>query len=128
MLVDLGINDPFFSPALILPILTCIVDLSHHSKLSDVSSLRDLTDWCYANEYGGNVLDLVRKHYPPPAVVQAPQPNMFVNMSNMVSLPAALNPLVPSAVPNNGSKKPHKVIVCSKCKQVGHNGMLAVLF
>ncbi|KIK32775.1 hypothetical protein CY34DRAFT_27154 [Suillus luteus UH-Slu-Lm8-n1] len=130
MLVDLGINDPFFGPALILPdlILTHIIDLSHHSKLSDVSSLRDLMDWCYADEYGGNVLNLVCKHYPPPAVVQAPQPNMFVNTSNTASLPAASNPLVPSAVPNNGSKKPRKATVCSKCKQVGHNSMLAVLF
>ncbi|KAG0691991.1 P-loop containing nucleoside triphosphate hydrolase protein, partial [Suillus ampliporus] len=134
MLVDLGINDPFFSPALILPdpILTCIINLSHHSKLSDVSSLRDLTDWCYADKYGGNVLDLVCKHYPPLAVVQAPQPNIFINMSNVASLPVALNPLDPSAhsasVHNNASEKPHKATVCSKCKQVGHNGMSAVLF
>lgn len=77
-LVDLGINDPFFGPALILPdlILTRIIDLSHHSKLSDVSALRDLTDWCYADKYGENVLVLVHNHYPPPTVVPAPQSNI----------------------------------------------------
>jgi hypothetical protein len=128
MLVDLGINDPFFGPALILPdpILTQIIDLSHHSKLSDVSALRDLTDWCYADEYGENVLVLVRNHYPPPAIVPAPQPN--IQLTN--TLPqAALDPSVlsTSVRSNTALKKPRKATVCSKCKQVGHNGMSTVV-
>ncbi|KAG1876728.1 hypothetical protein DFJ58DRAFT_721192 [Suillus subalutaceus] len=123
ILVDLGINDPFFSPALILldPILMHIIDLSLHSKLSNVASLQDLTDWCYANEYGRNILDLVRKHYPLLTAVQPPQPNMFINMSNVVSLSTASNLLNPSAHSANIPKKPRKVTVCSKCKQSGHN-------
>ncbi|KAG1850750.1 hypothetical protein C8R48DRAFT_778097 [Suillus tomentosus] len=123
MLVDLGINDTFFDPTLILPdtILMCIINLSHHSKLSDVASLQDLMDWCYADNYGRDILDLVHKHYPSPTAVQAPQPNMLGNMSNMVSLPTASNTLNPSAHSANVPKKPHKVTVCSKCKQSGHN-------
>ncbi|KAG1796108.1 hypothetical protein EV424DRAFT_1353290 [Suillus variegatus] len=109
MLVDLGINDPFFGPALIFPdpILTWIIDLSHHSKLSDVSALRDLTDWCYADEYGENVLVLVCNHYLPPAVVPAPQPN--IQLTN--TLPqAALDPSVLSTniCSNMTLKKPRK--------------------
>ncbi|TFK68538.1 hypothetical protein BDN72DRAFT_674866 [Pluteus cervinus] len=53
-------DDQFFGVQLILSdeILDHIVDLAHQSKLLDVKTLAEQTDWRYANIYGPKILEL----------------------------------------------------------------------
>lgn len=70
LLWDLG-------PAAIMPnlVVQCIVDCAHVDKITTVEDLKKETKWERAEEYGGEILDLIRLHLPQaPAAVESSNP------------------------------------------------------
>ncbi|KIJ09267.1 hypothetical protein PAXINDRAFT_17634 [Paxillus involutus ATCC 200175] len=124
--VNDGLDDDFFGPQLILtdPILTRIINLSHHSKLPDISALKAQTNWVFAQEYGNAILALAHKHFPPkpnpvPPTTHATSGSAIPSTSS--GQPTGGLPASSGTVATATAKKPRKPTQCSKCKGLGHN-------
>ncbi|EGN96635.1 hypothetical protein SERLA73DRAFT_154130 [Serpula lacrymans var. lacrymans S7.3] len=61
-------GDTFFGVQIIMSelVLCRIVELAELAKIKDITTLREQTNWCYADLYGDKVIGLVNTHFPPP--------------------------------------------------------------
>lgn len=61
-------DDDFFGAHFVLcdEILERIVSLAHHSRIPDLEALVVQTSWCFAKDYGPEILKIVREHFPNP--------------------------------------------------------------
>jgi hypothetical protein len=61
----------FFTPNVFLHtyVMLRVINLAHAHKLHTTDDLKNQTSWCFADEYGDELISLVLKHYPiaPPA-------------------------------------------------------------
>ena len=116
LITDYGEAD-FLRPQLILsnPIRDHIIDLAHHSQLSDIKVLQHQTEWCHASTYGAQILDIVWCHAPPPAVL----PSLFStaplhhSVKQDTNSQNSLSTLCQQAL---------KTMTCGACGQQGHTG------
>ncbi|KAG2113640.1 hypothetical protein BD769DRAFT_1673651 [Suillus cothurnatus] len=106
-------EDDLFGAQLILmdPILDRIVDLAHHSKITDIISLKAQTDWHYADRFGAKVLAILQMNYPPTSLFTTrPLERPLTNTSSTWIVPP---------IQSNPVKKP-RTTRFSRCGQVGH--------
>lgn len=104
-----------------------IVDCAHFNKIRTIPDLEKETKWELASEYGMAILDIIRKHYPPP-----PLPAPFViDLANLPSSQPA-HPRAGLPVPGSSTFRPGSALSnvstskcrgarCSLCQQPGHN-------
>jgi hypothetical protein len=54
-------------PGMIMPndLLDCIIDCAHHGKISTIDQLAKETRWTRLNEYGEDILRLIKAHQRP---------------------------------------------------------------
>ncbi|KIJ09295.1 hypothetical protein PAXINDRAFT_17613 [Paxillus involutus ATCC 200175] len=121
-LISSGMDDDFYGPHLILTdkIIIRIIELSHHSKLPDVSALKAQTNWIFASEYGAAILAIVNRHFPQPSLNPVP-PAMRASTSLLANSSLSIG-----APDVSVTKKLRKPTRCSKCHAVGHNGRFLI--
>jgi hypothetical protein len=112
----------FFTPNVFLhmDILLRIVDLAHAHRLCSVDDLKNQTSWCFADEYGGDIISFVSKYFPATAHHPRADATPFTSMP-LHSRVGATNSTVPytgSTVPTPA--KPRAPPRCSDCGVVGH--------
>ncbi|KAI6109395.1 hypothetical protein EDD16DRAFT_1479995 [Pisolithus croceorrhizus] len=90
--------------------LECIVDCTHHHKLSSIQDLKRETGWLDADQYGGEILSLIQRHIAPLA-----SPFISTPLQQTISPPNVL--ATSHANPSVGWCK----VKCSTCGQDGHN-------
>ena len=110
-------GDDFFGPQYIMSddILNRIVDLAHHGKLLDISSLLEQTDWKHAVKYGFEILELVNMIHTPPLPPLAPVLSLAPSTSSSrPALQDILNPLsqINRSNPQPGARKPRHCTAC----------------
>ncbi|KAG2126361.1 uncharacterized protein EDB93DRAFT_1073207, partial [Suillus bovinus] len=107
-MVEEGLDsDVFFGPQVILlnKTLDQIGDLAYALKLPDTTSLCQQTDWCYANEYGTKIIDIVLACIP-----AHPTPALAPSTRQNESTPGPPQPAAPSKWQNH----------CGACLGMGH--------
>ena len=110
-----------FTPNVFLHTYTLlrIVDLAHACQLCSTDDLKKQTSWCFADEYGDELITLVLKHYPTapnPSGVPSPfistplhSHTAVTSMSNMSSTLLSVGPPKSRAQPR-----------CGDCGLLGH--------
>ena len=88
-----------------------IVDCAHHGKIGNIDQLAKETQWSHLNEYGEEVLRLIKAHQrpqvlPPPVETEQLHPLSTALLNNQPPL----------------SVKTTKKRVCSKCQSAEHIG------
>ena len=95
-------------------IVECIVKLAHVYKISSIPDLKNQTAWCFAEKFGGGIVDLIHQFCPKPSLfTRAPLllSNRIPN-SNQVADPHSSEPSV--------TKKVQAPPTCSSCGTKGH--------
>ncbi len=126
-------DDELFGSHFVLcdDILERIVSLAHHSKIATLDDFIAQTNWCFARDYGPEILRIVKIYFPePPPITTAP-----ALPSNSVPghvMPRTNSP-VPSSSANNAtsisaplSAEPSKRR--RTCKNCGSNAHICMYF
>ncbi|KAI6026279.1 hypothetical protein BKA83DRAFT_4050317 [Pisolithus microcarpus] len=97
-----------------------IVDCAHHHKISTIQDLKRETTWLDADQYGGEVLSLIRRH-------AAPLVSLFIStpLRETMSPSNVLTTSHASPSPTPNSIITRRKAKCSACGQEGHNGKLS---
>ena len=109
-----------FTPNVFLhsSILDRILDLAHAHKIQSVLDLKNQTSWCFAEEYGGDIITLVKRHCPPIQPGQASAPSLFVS-TPLRSRPDTINSPTHNTLPPVPLKT-RAPPQCGECGIVGH--------
>ncbi|KAI6011404.1 P-loop containing nucleoside triphosphate hydrolase protein [Pisolithus microcarpus] len=93
-----------------------IVDCAHHHKISTIQDLKRETTWLDADQYGGEVLSLIRRH-------AAPLVSLFIStpLRETMSPSNVLTTSHASPSPTPNSIITRRKAKCSACGQEGHN-------
>jgi hypothetical protein len=116
LIADYG-EDDFLKPQLILSDQICdhIINLAHHSQLSDIKVLQHQTEWCHASTYGTQILDIVWRHAPPPPALPSP-------FSTAPLQRLAQQDTNSRNGPSTSRQQAPKAMTCGACGQKGHTG------
>ncbi|KAN0088934.1 hypothetical protein V8E55_005991 [Tylopilus felleus] len=97
-----------------------IINCSHHHKIKGVQDLKHETTWADAEEYGLEILELIKKHGAPLSTLfsSAPLRPLSLDHTNTSTSPTTHTmPRSTDIAP--GSKHRNK---CGACDREGHNG------
>jgi len=110
----------YFTPNVFLhsSILNRILDLAHAHKINSVLDLKNQTSWCFAEEYGRDIIRLIKQHCPSSQPGQASMSSLFVS-TPLRSRPDTVNSsthhtLLPTLLKTRAPPQ------CGECGIVGH--------
>ena len=124
---DLFGNIDYFTPNIFLhlSVLDFILDLAHVHKLNSILDLKNQTSWCFAEEYGRDIIRFIEQHCPSTEMGHASASSLFVS-TPLHSQPDMFNSstdntLLPAALKTRAQPQ------CGECGILGHRSESATL-
>ncbi|KAI5980764.1 P-loop containing nucleoside triphosphate hydrolase protein [Pisolithus albus] len=89
-----------------------IVDCAHYHKIQTLADLKKETGWVDGEQYGNEIIAIIRRHAPPPTTLFASTPLGSATTSTILNTDHSVSTLPLAKRANR----------CSACGQEGHNG------
>ncbi|PPQ97754.1 hypothetical protein CVT26_001802 [Gymnopilus dilepis] len=115
-------EDDFFGAHFILcdEILNRIVSLAHHFKIPTLDDLAAQTSWCFAKDYGSDILKIVKVFFSDTPTPNPPTANNILGQSSLTNTPgpSASNPIDDGNA--NALIKEKRKRTCKNCGSESH--------